>query len=268
MLSAQLLSYLLLGLVAGFCAGLFGIGGGLIIVPALVYLFQSQLAGPQLPGAHLMQTVIGTSLATVIPTALASTWAHHRHGAVAWPLVRRLAPGIVAGTAGGAVIADLIGSNTLRSFFAVFLFAAALYMAFGGLPSGGRALPGRAGMTAAGAVIGAISALVGIGGGTLTTPFLAWCRVELRRAVATSAACGLPIALTGTATYLIAGLDAGGLPPGSGGYIYWPAAAAVAATSIFTAPLGARLTHRLPVKWLRRLFAGLLAMVALRLLWD
>jgi uncharacterized membrane protein YfcA len=265
MLSAQLLSYLLLGIVAGFCAGLFGIGGGLVVVPALAYLFQSQLPGSQLPTDHLMQTAIGTSLATIIPTALASTWTHHRHGAVAWPLVRRLAPGIVAGTAGGAVIADLIGSDALRSFFAVFLFAVALHMAFGGLPSGDRALPGRAGMTAAGAVIGAVSALVGIGGGTLTTPFLAWCRVELRRAVATSAACGLPIALTGTAAYLIAGLNESGLPTGSG-YIHWPAAAAVAATSVCTAPLGARLTHRLPVTLLRRLFAVLLAAVAARLL--
>jgi uncharacterized membrane protein YfcA len=263
MLSTQLLSYLSLGVIAGFCAGLFGIGGGLVIVPALVYLLQSQS-----PGDHLMQTVIGTSLATVIPTALASTWAHHRHGAVAWPLVRRLAPGIVIGTAGGAVIADLIGSNALRSFFAVFLFAAALHMAFGGWPAGRRALPGRRGMTAAGIIIGAVSALVGIGGGTLTTPFLAWCRVELRRAVATSAACGLPIALTGTVAYLIAGLNESGLPAGNGGYIHWPAAAAIAATSICTAPLGARLTHRLPVILLRRLFAVLLAAVAARLLLD
>lgn len=252
--------YLMLGAVAGFCAGLFGIGGGLIIVPALAFLTQAP------PGAPLMHIAVGTSLAAIIPTALSSLYAHHRRGAVAWPLVRRLAPGIVAGTAGGAVIADLIGGDALRATFAVFLLGAALQMAFGALPAARRDLPGRAGMAAAGIVIGAVSALVGIGGGTLTTPFLAWCRVELRRAIATSAACGLPIALTGTAAYLIAGLNESGLPAGSSGYIHWPAALAIAATGIFAAPLGARLTHRLPVTLLRRLFALLLATVAVRLL--
>jgi uncharacterized membrane protein YfcA len=254
--------YLMLGAAAGFCAGLFGIGGGLIIVPALAFLLQPQLP----PGAPLMHIAVGTSLATIIPTALSSLYAHHRRGAVAWPLVRRLAPGIVAGTAGGAVVADFISNDAMRAVIAVFLLGAALQMAVGAVPAARRDLPGRAGMAAAGIVIGTVSALVGIGGGTLTTPFLAWCRVELRRAIATSAACGLPIALTGTAAYLIAGLDASGLPAGSSGYIHWPAAAAIAAASIFTAPLGARLTHALPVTLLRRLFALLLAAVAVRLL--
>jgi uncharacterized membrane protein YfcA len=254
--------YLLLGAVAGFCAGLFGIGGGLVIVPALVYLLQTQVP----TGAPLMHLAVGTSLAAIIPTASSSLYAHHRRGAVAWPLVRRLAPGIVAGTAGGAVVADFIGNDALRAVFAVFLFAAALHLAIGAAPTGRRDLPGRVGMAAAGIVIGAVSALVGIGGGTLTTPFLAWCRVELRRAIATSAACGLPIALTGTAAYLIAGLGESGLPAGSSGYVHWPAALAIAATSIFAAPLGARLTHALPVTLLRRLFALLLAGVAVRLL--
>lgn len=254
--------YLLLGAAAGFCAGLFGIGGGLIIVPVLAFLLQSQLP----PEAPLMHIAVGTSLATIIPTALSSLHAHHRRGAVAWPLVRRLTPGIVAGTAGGAVVADAIGSDALRAVFAVFLLGAALQMAAGALPAARRDLPGRAGMAAAGIVIGGVSALVGIGGGTLTTPFLAWCRVELRRAIATSAACGLPIALTGTAAYLIAGLNESGLPAGSNGYIHWPAALGIAATSVFTAPFGARLTHRLPVTLLRRLFALLLVGVSLRLL--
>lgn len=257
-------SYLLLGAVAGFCAGLFGIGGGLLIVPVLAWLLQGQLP----PGAPLMHIAVGTSLATIVPTALASIYTHHRRGAVAWPLVRRLAPGIVAGTAGGAVIADLIDSDGLRVIFAVFLGAAALQMAFGAVPAARRDLPGYAGMTAAGIVIGGVSALVGIGGGTLTTPFLAWCRVELRRAIATSAACGLPIALSGTAAYLIAGLDSPDLPAGSSGYVHWPAALTIAATSVVCAPFGARLTHALPVTPLRRLFALLLVAAAIRLLFP
>ncbi len=261
-LPLYLLSYLMLGAVVGLCAGLFGIGGGLIIVPALAYIFQSQLQ----IGDHLMQIAVGTSLATIIPTALSSIYAHHRHGAVLWPAALRLAPGIVAGTTCGAVIADVISNDALRYFFAAFTLLVALHMMFGGTPTGRRVLPGGAGMAAAGMVIGAVSALVGIGGGTLTTPFLCWCRVDLRRAIATAAACGLPIALTGTAGYLIAGINETGLPSGSSGYIYWPAVVAIAAASIFTAPLGARLTHVLPVTKLRRLFALLLAAVAVRLL--
>lgn len=252
--------YLLLGAATGFLAGLFGIGGGLIVVPALAFMFEAQT------GSALMHTAVGTSLATVIPTALSSTLAHHRRGAIAWPLARRLAPGIVLGTAAGAILADQVGSGALRAIFGVFMLTISLQMALGVMPAGRRELPGRAGMGAAGFVIGAISALVGIGGGSLTTPFLTWCRVELRRAIATSAACGLPIALTGAIAYLIAGLDETGLPAGSSGYIHWPAAIAIAATSIFTAPLGARLTHSLPVTLLRRLFALLLGLVAIRLL--
>ncbi|MCC6208717.1 MAG: sulfite exporter TauE/SafE family protein [Gammaproteobacteria bacterium] len=252
--------YLLLGAATGFFAGLFGIGGGLIIVPALAFLFEAQT------GDALMHSAIGTSLATIIPTALSSIRAHHRHGAIAWPLARRLAPGIVLGTAAGAMLADQVDGETLRLIFAALMLAISLQMALGAMPEGHRALPGRTGMGAAGITIGAVSALIGIGGGTLTTPFLVWCRVGLRRAIATSAACGLPIALTGTLAYLIAGLDATGLPPGSSGYIHWPAAIAIAAASIFTAPLGARLTHSLPVTRLRRLFALLLILVAVRLL--
>lgn len=257
-----LLPCLLLGAVAGFCAGLFGIGGGLIVVPALAYLLQAQMPA----GAPLMQIAVGTSLATIIPTALSSLSAHHRRGAVLWPVCLRLIPGLTLGAALGSGIADNISSNAMRYLFAVFMFAVALQMASGRNPAGRRDLPGPAGMSVAGGVIGVLSALVGIGGGTLTTPFLLWCRTGIRQAIATSAACGLPIAIAGTAGYLLAGINESGLPPGSSGYIYWPAVIAITATSILTAPLGARLTHALPVTQLRRLFAALLALVALRLM--
>jgi uncharacterized membrane protein YfcA len=261
-LPLYLLPYLTLGAAAGFCAGLFGVGGGLIIVPALVFLLQAQVS----PGAPLMQIAVGTSLATIIPTALSSLYAHHRRGAVLWPVCLRLTPGLVLGAALGIVVADNISSNAMRHIFAVFMFVVALHMASGMNPGGRRDLPGPAGMSAAGCGIGLLSALVGIGGGTLTTPFLLWCRTGIRQAIATSAACGLPIAIAGTAGYLLAGFNESGLPPGSSGYIYWPAVIAIAATSIFAAPLGARLTHTLPVALLRRLFAALLALMALRLM--
>lgn len=258
-----ILSCLLLGVLTGLLAGLFGIGGGLVIVPALVYLFSAQ----GYPPAAMMQLALGTSLATIIVTATASIWGHQRHRAILWPVCLRLIPGIVIGAAAGVALAEYIGSEALRAVFASFVILVALQMLFGVQPPSSRALPGAAGMTATGAGIGGMSMLVGIGGGTLTTPFLLWCNTPLRNAIATSAACGLPIAIAGTLAYVIAGLDVEGLPAGSSGYVYWPAALAIAATSVITAPLGAHLTHTLPVKLLKRLFALLLVLVALRMLW-
>lgn len=253
--------YLLLGAGAGLLAGLFGIGGGLVIVPALAFIFEAHA----LARGHLMQVAVGTSLATIVATSLSSILGHHRRGAVLWPVFGRLAPGIVAGVAAGVVVADTVSSPALRVVFALFVVVVAVQMAFDVRPGARRSLPGRWGSGAAGAVIGALSALVGIGGGTLTTPFLLWCDVRLRNAIATSAACGLPIAVVGTLGYVVAGLNETGLPAGSTGFVYWPAVAAVAAASVFTAPLGARLTHTLPVRVLRRLFAGLLIIAAWRL---
>lgn len=256
-----LILYLLLGAGAGLLAGLFGIGGGLVIVPVLAFIFEAHALAP----GHVMQVAVGSSLATIVVTSLSSILGHHRRGAVLWPVFGRLAPGIVAGVAAGVVVADTVSSPVLRVVFALFVVVVAVQMAFEVRPGSRRSLPGRWGSGAAGAVIGALSALVGIGGGTLTTPFLLWCDVRLRNAIATSAACGLPIAVVGALGYVVAGLNETGLPAGSTGFVYWPAVAAVVATSVFTAPLGARLTHTLPVRVLRRLFAGLLIIAAWRL---
>lgn len=254
--------YLLLGACTGLLAGLFGIGGGLIIVPALVFILANQDVNP----AALMQIALGTSLATIIVTALASIYGHQRHRAILWPVCARLTPGIVIGAALGVAFAEFIGSDALRVVFAVFVILIALQMLFGLKPPASRALPGAAGMTTAGTGIGGMSMLVGIGGGTLTTPFLLWCNTPLRNAIATSAACGLPIAIAGTLAYMIVGLGTEGLPAGSTGYIHWPAVIGIAAASIVTAPLGAHLTHTLPVPLLKRLFALLLVAVALAML--
>ncbi len=257
-----LLLYLLLGTVTGLLAGLFGIGGGLIIVPVLVYLFTLQ----GFPLEAMMQMALGTSLATISVTAIASIWGHQRHRAILWPVCARLTPGIVLGAALGVAFAESVGSDALRYVFVVFVLLIALQMILGLQPPPSRGLPGAAGMTAAGTGIGGLSMLVGIGGGTLTTPFLLWCNTPLRNAIATSAACGLPIAVAGTLAYMIAGLGVVDLPQGNTGYIHWPAAAAIAAASVLTAPLGAHLTHTLPVKLLKRLFALLLIAVAVRML--
>lgn len=256
--------YLILGAVAGVLAGLLGVGGGLIIVPVLVVAFKAQQFDQQL----LMHIAVATSLASVMFTAVSSALAHHRRGSVRWPVVGGLAPGIVFGAliAGGA--ASYLSGDILKVMFGVFACAAAVNMAWDRGPVGQRDLPGRAGLMAAGGVIGAISTLVGIGGGTMTVPFLAYCRVDARTAVGSSAACGFPIAAAGAVALSVSGWGAPQLPPWCTGFVYWPAAIAVALASIFAAPVGVRLAHAMPLRTLRRVFALLLVIVGVWLILD
>jgi uncharacterized protein len=260
-ISGFLIAYLILGLVAGFVAGLLGVGGGLIIVPALIWLFDAQGVPPAIQ-PHL---ALGTSLASILFTSLASVRAHHRHGAVDWSTLKHMAPGIVCGTLAGAWLASLIPARPLKIFFVAFLFYAALQMALNFKPKPSRELPGRLGMFGAGGIIGAVSSWVGIGGGTLSVPFQAWCNVPLHRAIGTSAAIGFPIAAAGAIGYLIGGWQHAGLPPGSLGFLSLPALGGIALGSILTAPLGAKTTHALPVAKLKRIFALLLFILAIRM---
>ena len=254
--------YLLLGSVAGLVAGLLGVGGGLIIVPALIVLLTMQ----GMEHAHIVHMAIGTSLATIVITSISSTWAHHRHGAVQWPVFARLSPGIVIGALIGAAIADYMSASLLRNVFAVFVLIVAVQMLSGVRPSGHREVPENTGMFSAGGIIGAVSSVVGIGGGTMTVPFLLWCNVKIREAVATSAACGLPIAIAGASGYIITGWDESSMPEWSSGYIYWPAFIGIVLMSILFAPLGAYLAHRLPVLYLKRAFALVLFAIGIRML--
>lgn len=258
----ELLPFALLGALAGTLAGLLGVGGGILVVPGLAFL----LAGGEVPPDRLMQVAVGTSLANIVVTSLSSIRAHHRRGAVNWAVVARLTPGIVAGALLGAIIADVLPSRTLAIVFGVFLLIVAARLGYGGQPAPHRQLLGRAGFAAAGTGIGTLSSLLGIGGGTMTVPLLAWCNVAMREAVATSAACGLPIAIAGAAGFALAGLDTPGMPALATGYIYWPAFIAVAPLSIAFAPLGAWLAHTIPVRTLRRGFALFVLLVGLRML--
>lgn len=257
-----LLPFALLGAAAGTLAGLLGVGGGIIVVPGLAFL----LADGAVPAERLMQVAVGTSLANIVVTSLSSIRAHHRRGAVRWPVVARMTPGIVLGAALGAAIADALPTRTLAIVFGVFLLIVAARLGYGGQPAAHRQLPGSAGLTAAGTGIGTLSSLLGIGGGTMSVPLLAWCNVPLREAVATSAACGLPIAVAGAAGFAVAGLDAAGMPAAATGYLYWPAFAAIAPLSVLFAPLGARLAHTIPVTALRRGFAAFVLVVGVRML--
>ncbi len=249
--------YLALGAVAGFFAGLLGVGGGAIMVPVLALMFAAQ----GIPDAHLMHLALGTSMAAIVFTSISSLRAHHAHGAVQWPIVRTIAPGILIGTFLGAQLASLIPTRPLAIFFTVFMSYVAFQMLANIKPKPSRQLPGTLGMFLVGSGIGAISALVAIGGGSLSVPFMTWCNVKMHHAIGTSAAIGLPIAVAGTLGYLVGGVGATDLPAGSFGYIHLPALAACVAMSILTAPLGAKAAHRLPVPTLKKIFAGVILLL-------
>ncbi|MGD8784156.1 MAG: sulfite exporter TauE/SafE family protein [Thioalkalispiraceae bacterium] len=244
------LVYLAVGAMAGIVAGLFGVGGGLIIVPVLVYVFTQQGLDPNV----LVHMAIGTSLATIVLTSISSVYAHHRRGAVQWTIFWRLTPGIVIGALLGAMIADWMSSILLRRFFAVFEWAVGIQLLLNIKANPTRVVPGRSGLFAVGGVIGSVSSIVGIGGGTLTVPFLVWCNTLMQKAVATSSACGLPIALAGALGYVVTGWSATGQLAWSVGYLYLPAFIGVALSSVLLAPLGAWLAHTLPGEKLKRLF--------------
>lgn len=260
--TSWIFAYIALGLCTGFVAGLFGIGGGAIMVPLLAMLFEAQ----QFPAGHVLHLALGTSMAAIIFTAFSSARAHDKHGAVLWPVVARIVPGVLLGTLLGTLLAARISSRVLAVFFAFFILYIALQMFVSYRPKPSRELPNAPGIIAAGVLIGGLSSLVAIGGGMLTVPFLTWCNVRVQHAIGTSAAVGVPIAVGGSIGYIWNGMHASGLPVASLGFIYLPALLFVMSASIVTAPLGARLAHRLPVDLLRRLFGVLLVVLAAKML--
>ncbi len=257
------LAYVALGGFVGLMAGLLGIGGGGIMVPILTSLFVLQ----GVPLEHLAHLALGTAMAAIIPASTASLFSHHRHGAVRWDIVRFITPGILIGTFLATFIAALIPTRGLAIFFACFMVLMSLQMLANIKPKPSRGLPGPIGVSGVGLGIGGISALVAIGGGSLTVPFLTWCNVKLPRAIGTSAAVGLPIAVAGALGYIINGWSTAGLPSAALGYVYLPALLLMAPFSILTAPVGAKLAHRLPVALLKRVFAFMLMGLALQMVY-
>lgn len=257
-----MLILLALGAAVGFFAGLFGVGGGGIMVPILTALFVAR----GLPADQVVHVALGTSMAAIVMTSFSSLRAHHARGAVLWPVVRYITPGILLGTFAATFLATYLSSRHLAIFFACFMTYVSLQMVLNAKPKPHRELPGAVGLASVGAVIGAVSALVAIGGGSLSVPYLAWCNVNIRNAIATSAAIGLPIALAGTLGYLLNGWGQTGLPDYTLGYIYWPAVVAISAVSYFTTPFGAHLAHSLPVPTLKKGFALLLVLLSLKML--
>lgn len=257
-----LLAYLALGAAAGVLAGLFGIGGGLIIVPALVFGFEWQGVDAEV-ATHL---AVGTSLATIVFTSISSIRSHHAKGAVLWPLFVPMTVGLILGAMLGALTAAQMHGAWLRLVIGVFAILVGVQMALALKPKPGRAVPGAQGLVAVGGGIGWASAIFGIGGGSLSVPFLTWCNVRMQQAVGTSAAFGLPIAVGGALTNLWAGWDHPALPDWSVGYVYLPALVGIVVMSVPCAILGARLAHRLPADVLKRGFSVLLFLVGGRFL--
>jgi uncharacterized membrane protein YfcA len=248
---------LVLGACTGLAAGLLGIGGGMLMVPFMSML----LDHIGFPHDEVVKVAIATSLTTIVFTSASSVRAHHARGAVRWDIVRALAPGILAGSLLAAHFAHVVPGRALAAFFGLFIGWSAIRMLVGRPPAPDRTLPGAPALAAAGATIGALSALLGAGGAFITVPYLVRRNVPTIAAVASSAACGFPIALAGAVGYAWAGRDLA-LPAGTVGYVYLPALAAISVASMTTAPLGARLAHRLPTRTLKRIFAGLLAALA------
>ena len=257
----SLLIYLLLGSLAGILAGLLGIGGGLVIVPILAWTFTEAAFSPE----TIMHFAVGTSLATIIPTSLSSIRAHHKKTAVLWPTVLNFTPGIIIGALLGALLADWISSDRLKIIFALFELLVALQLFSGIKPHTTHRLPGHAGQSIAGSIIGTISAIVGIGGGTMTVPYLLWNNISIQKAVATSSACGLPIAVAGAVGFVLTGWDIKG-PEYSSGYLYWPAFIAISITSVLFAPLGTHWAHKLDGQKLKKGFALFLLILGMRML--
>lgn len=258
----EMFTYLVTGAITGIFAGLLGIGGGLILVPVLSSAFLIFLNSE-----HIVHIAIGTSLATILITSLSSVRAHQKHDAVRWDLVKSLTPGIFLGGILGGWLAQFMAADMLAKVFAVIEAGIALKMLTDFQPNPHRELPGIAGRTIAGGIIGSLSSLVGVGGGALNTPYLVWHNVSMKQAIATSAACSLPVAAAGTFGFLIGGWGIENLPEWSTGYIYWPAFIGITLASYFTAPVGAALTHKLPVKMLKRIFGILLILLAIKMFW-
>jgi uncharacterized membrane protein YfcA len=258
------LGYAAVGAVVGFFAGLLGIGGGAIMVPLLVMLFEAQ----GLPRSQIMHLAVGSGMASMLFTSVSSMRAHAVRGAVRWDLALALTPGILVGGLLGSAITAWISTQVFASLFTVVVFFAATNMLVDRKPKPSRQLPGTLGSTLVGVVISFFSTLAAMGGAFLTIPFALYCNVPMLQAIGTAAIVGFPIALAGVIGFIAAGWGQSGLPPASIGYVYLPAVLGITFASVLIAPLGAAAAHRLPTKRLKQLVALLLYGLAARMLFS
>ncbi|WP_424932124.1 sulfite exporter TauE/SafE family protein [Amaricoccus macauensis] len=264
---AQLLPFLgllfVIGAFAGVVAGLLGVGGGIVLVPAFLYTF----IGMGYDGPLVMQVCLATSLATIIVTSARSLSSHNRKGAVRWDILKSWAPGIAVGALFGVVIARGLKTESLMITFGILGTLVGLYIGFGRDDWRlGTEMPGRVGRSITSAVVGFISVLMGIGGGSFGVPIMRLFGVPIHNAVATASGFGLSIALPSVLGFLLTGHGAEGLPPFTLGLVNLPAFLVVISATIFTAPLGAKLAHAMNPKPLKRTFAVFIVITALNML--
>ena len=272
-----LLIYALTGIFAGLIGGMLGLGGGIIIVPVLHYIFTQQGFEPSV----VMHQAVTTSLATIIATSIFATYEHHRKRMVSWSIVNKIAPGIFLGACFGVLVADSVSSSVLRIVFGCFEILVALQIWFDLKPKymfteffsrrtqkkvEYTKLPKKGIFVFTGVIIGLFSTILGIGGGTLTVPFFLWLNFQMRNAVAISSACSIPIALAATIAFVFVSRDNPNIFTHSIGYLYWPAALIIMMVTIFFAPIGARLAHYLPIDTLKCIFAVLLMFIGIKML--
>ena len=264
MIDAWLPAYFATGAFVGFLAGLLGIGGGMTLVPVLAAMFTAQHFAP----GHTVQLALGTGMASIVFTSSASVRTHHRLGGVDWLLVRRLGPAMVIGTLLATALSGWVPQRALALVFAVVVYAGATQILFGKKPAAGRTLPGTPALVAIGLAIGVVAGLVSAGGAFMTVPFMLFCGVAMTTAIGTGAALGVPVAIVGTLGYMFSGWNVADMPALSLGFVHGPALLGIVAGSMLTAPMGARSAHRMPVATLRRIFAGLLYILATKMLWT
>lgn len=259
----EYLFYLMVGSIAGLISGLFGLGGGAIIVPLLIFSF----AARGIPAEIITHLAIGTSLATIIFTALSSIYTHHQKQAIRWDIVKTLVPGILLGGVLGGLLAISLNGILLQLLFGAFLILIAIQLLLYTPQVGVRSLPNYLGMTASGSCIGGVSAIFGIGGGTLTVPILTFFGVKIHQAVGTAAACGLPIAIAATLAYSTSSADGITMPEGSLGFVFIPALLGIIVASLPFARLGALIAHRVNAQKLRKGFAWVTMGLGVRFIW-
>lgn len=256
------LSCVALGSVVGFFAGLLGIGGGLIIVPTLVYLLP--LLG--INGDIVMPIALATSLGAIVITSSSAAWAHHRNKNIDWSLAKPLMTLVAVGALLGAFIADFLSTQALTNFFAITVMLLALYMLLSIASTKERALPSTIVLQLISGLMGIVASLMGIAGGAILVPALSYFGLSMRKSIGIATVCGVVVALFGSLGYIITGLSQTGLPDWSLGYIYLPALAGIIISSSLFAPLGVKYATKLPVKTLKKFFAIFLILVAIKML--
>jgi uncharacterized membrane protein YfcA len=255
-------AYLALGAFAGFFSGLLGIGGGAAMVPVLAVIFGAKHWAVD----NVVHLALGTCMATILFTSASSVRSHQRHGAVHWRVLGGVAPGVLAGTLGGALLAGFLDARILSIAFTVLIYYLATLMLIDRKPASPRDMPGMLGLSSAGGIIGVISSLTATGGAALVVPYLVRRGLTVHHAIGTAAAVGWPLALAGTTGYIVSGIGRPELPEWSVGFVYLPALAWIVIASMLTAPVGASVAHRTPGKTLKRVFAILLYVLATNML--